>query len=191
MPVLPVRFLKRVLYEGARFTLDNKSALVYRLTPEAPNLYAPAGDVVFYDGDRHLERRLERKRTALAWALWLPTVPLMPLLGLLPQSTKEKLVGIGVDPARATELSLMLEWLLLTATVIAYLGVGGVFTPAGFALGAVALFLLVDIAHRVTAGAGGETPGLGSVAGEFARLARRLADTWRGKDRLLDDDDPP
>lgn len=144
--------------DGERFVLvdvaGTKERPLYTLTVEHESLYAPAGEVIFYDGERHLERRHERRRLALAWLLWIPTVPLLPLIGLLPADVKEKLVRVGVNPGRATHASLAVELLLLGLGTIVYVASGGFFMSIGHALlGALLLGLAADIAYRVTAGA--------------------------------------
>lgn len=143
---------------------------IYTLRREVPSLYEMAGKEIGYDEDRHLERRRERGRTAVAWFLWIPSVPLLPVLGLLPEGAKEKLIHLGIDPARATRLSLTIEWLLLALLVIAYPFTGGFFSPLGAVIGALAFFVMTDIAYRVSADLDGRAPG--AFVGLIAEIGR-------------------
>lgn len=128
-----------------------------------------------YDGDRHREKRRDQARTALAWLLWIPTVPLLPLIGLLPESFQAKLVHVGVDPGRATRMSLMLEWLLIALCLIVYPFV--VFTLPGLFIGALALFTAADIAYRVASDGDNRSPGAFALAGAIAAWIKGLART--------------
>lgn len=166
-----------LLVDGERFVLQSKEGdarrPLYRLRQiDEANAYEPEGKVLSYDGERHLERRRARRRTALAWVLWIPTVPLLPIIGLLPESWKEKLVQFGVDPGRASRLSLGLEWMLVAVLMIAYPFL--VFTWPGLLVGAAALFTAADIAYRVTADSDQRAPGAFALAGALATWVKDL-----------------
>lgn len=186
--LVPARYRPPILIvDGRRFVLVSMRAAdprakgaaqgaaqgrtIYTLRLERPNLYEPGGREIGYDGERHLERRRERQRTALAWLLWIPTVPLLPVLGLLPEQAKQKLVHLGVDPSRATRLSLTFEWLLLALLLIVYPFTGGFFTGPGLVVGVLAFFVMTDIAYRVSADFDGRAPGA------FVGLVDEIA-TW-------------
>lgn len=160
---------------------------LYRLrrAPNEAGLYEPDGKVIGYDGERHLHARRETARHALAFLLWVPTVPLLPFIGLLPESWKSKLVHIGVNPSRAGFLSIGLEWILVALCVIAYPFLGGPFTLPGFVIGALALFLACDIAYRVGADADNRAPGMFALAGELRTWIKGLIGFSRGKEDLL------
>ena len=171
-PVLRVR--------GERFTLASVEGdarrPTYRFLLEVPNLYAPPGELVIYDAARHLDRARERRHTALAWLLFLPMVPLTPLLGLLPERAKERLAALGFDPTRASRLSLFLEWALIGLLVLAYLFSGGFFTLPGAILGALCLLLVADVAFRVASDYDGRAPGF---LGVLVALRAWVVDSWR------------
>ena len=166
----------------------------YRFVVEVPNLYAPAGDVVVYDAERHTARASERRRTALAWLVFLPLVPLTPLLGLLPERAKLRLGALGVDASRATRLSLTIEWLLLFAALLGYVFSGGLFSVGGAVLGGLCLLLSVDIAYRVASDYDNRAPGMFGVVGA---LRDTVIEVWRTRhpvdrpDRRDDEPGPP
>jgi hypothetical protein len=175
-----------LVVSGERFVLVSRDGNKYKLRrDDDENLYEPRGEVVYYDGDRHLERQVERKRIALGWLIWFPMVPLMPLLGLLPQSTKAKLVEYGLNADRATRMSLTIEWLLVFFGILAYFFSGGFFTLPGFAAGALTSLVALDIAYRVTADADNQSPGAFAVVGALAKMFREGKKAARGEDRLL------
>jgi hypothetical protein len=155
-----------------------------RLAPEA-GLYEPEGKVIGYDGERHKAVREERVRHALYFLLWVPTVPLLPFLGLLPERWKNKLVHVGVDPGRATRLSIGLEWILLALLVIAYPFSGGFFTLPGAVIGAAALFVASDICFRVTSDYDNKQPGVFALAGALKEYLVGLVGFAQGKEDLL------
>lgn len=176
-PVLRVR--------GERYELTGIEGTarrpLYRLRMEEPNLYAPPGELLLYDGERHRERAVERRRVALAWLLYLPLVPLTPLLGLLPESLKERLGALGFNPARASRLSLSFEWLLLFFATLAYLMSGGFFTVEGAILAPLCLLLALDIAYRVSSDYDGRAPGMFGVLGALRTWG---IESWRGRHGL-------
>jgi hypothetical protein len=159
-----------------------------RVAPEA-GLYEPEGKVIGYDGDRHLERRRDNVRHALYFLLWVPTVPLLPFLGLLPEKWKDKLVHVGLDPGRATRLSIGLEWLLVALLCIAYPFMGGFFTLPGFICGAAALFVAGDICFRVTSDYDNRAPGAFALAGALKDWLKDFIDFSRGKTDLLTEEE--
>jgi hypothetical protein len=116
--------------------------------------------------------------------IWLPLVPLTPLLGLLPQAAKEKLEHIGIDAGRATRLSINIEWLLLFFLILVYTFSGGLFSPAGAITGLLTIVTGLDILYRVSADADHKQPGFYAIVGETVRFIREL----REKD--LPDDEP-
>lgn len=180
------RFRKPVLrVRGERYELIGVEGTakrpLYRLRVEEPNLYAPPGELVLYDGERHRARSQERRRAALAWLLYLPLIPLTPLLGLLPESVKERLGVLGFNPARASRLSLFFEWLLLFFATLAYLLSGGFFTVPGAILAPICLLLALDIAYRVASDYDGRAPGIFGVVGA---LRTWVVETWRGRHGL-------
>jgi hypothetical protein len=170
------RYRKPVLvFREQRFVLERVSGTAkrprYELRLPEDNAYVPEGTVVYYDDERHLDRRRQRQRTALAWILWIPSVPLMPLLGLLSQETKEKM---GLDVGRATRVSLAIEYLILAVGVIAYFAVGGFFSPPGAVIGTILLVTAADIAHRVASDYDNKSPGLYSIIPATWRFLRAL-----------------
>lgn len=182
-PVLRVR--------GERFTLaaieGDARRPIYRFTLEVPNLYAPPGELMLYDGERHLERAQERRRTALAWLLYLPLVPLTPLLGLLPESLKQRLGALGFNPTRASRLSLVLEWALLFVALGGYFLAGGFFTVPGAVLGALCLVLILDVAYRVASDYDGQAPGMFGV---LVALRTWVLESWRARHGALPPSEP-
>lgn len=159
-----------------------------RVAPD-PGLYEPEGKVIGYDPDRHLDVRREKVRHALYFLLWIPTVPLLPILGLLPESWKDKLVHVGIDPGRATRMSIGLEWMLVALLTIAYPFTGGFFTFPGLVIGAAALFVAGDICFRVTSDYDNRSPGAFALAGALWDWAKDLIGFARGKTDLLSDDE--
>ena len=181
-----------LLFFGERFVLVRRDRLVYELGKDVDdNLYVLRGELVAYEPERHLEQRRERRRVALGFLLWVPMVPLMPVLGLLPQSVKDKLIAVGFDPGRATRMSLGIEWLLLFFALLAYAFLGGFFSLPGLVDGAITLLLALDIAYRVTADGDNQSPGMFGVVRELIGFVRGVVDTARGRDRLLPDDTTP
>lgn len=185
------RYRSAVLRVGdARYTLTaiegDPRRPTYRFALEVQNLYALPGELVVYDPDRHRARAHERRRLALAWLLFIPLVPLTPLLGLLPEGAKRRLGALGLDAGRATRLSLMFEWLLLFFALLGYLFSGGLLSAPGAVLGALCLLLAVDIAYRVAADYDNRAPGMFGVVGACRDLAVEL---WRTRGRPIDPDD--
>lgn len=176
-PVLRVR--------GERFTLaaveGDPRAPIYRFMLEVENLYAPPGELFLYDGNRHVERAQERRRTALAWLLFLPLIPLTPVLGLLPESLKVRLMALGLDPGRASRQSLVFEWALLFFAVLAYFLSGGLLTAPGAILGSLCLLLALDITYRVASDYEGRAPG---IFGVVLALKTWVVESWRGRHGL-------
>lgn len=186
-PVLRVRERRYVLLavdgDGRRPT--------YRFTLEEPNLYAPPGEELDYDPERHHERARARRRLVVAWLVYLPLVPLTPIIGLLPESVRRRLTGVGVDPSRAMRLSLSLEWLLLFFALLAYLFSGGFLTLAGALLGPFCLLVVIDIAYRVASDYDSQAPGMFGVVGAFRDF---IVELWRTRHGVLPpapDERPP
>ena len=180
----PSRYRPPILVvDGERFALDRVDGTagrpIYSLHLSNPGLYELEGNVFFYDDERHLEAERERRHVALGWMLWIPTIPFLPLLGLLPASAKDKLVSLGVDPARATRASLAIEWLLLTFGMIGYPFTGGFFTPLGAAVGVLNVIIAADIAYRVAADFDNQTPGMFGIVVDVMRWVRETIAFWR------------
>lgn len=193
--LVPAPYRPPVLLVGdERFVLvareGSRQRPLYRLraAPEA-GLYEPEGKVIGYDADRHLEVRRDKVRHALYFLLWVPTVPLLPILGLLPEKWKDKLVHVGVDPGRATRLSIALEWMLVALLCIAYPFTGGFFTLPGLIVGAAALFVAGDICFRVTADYDSRSPGAFALAGALKDWLKDLISFSRGKTDLLTEEE--
>ncbi len=173
-----------VAREGTR----KKPRYRLKVAPEAGH-YELEGKVIGYDGDRHLERRRNNVRHALYFLLWVPTVPLLPFIGLLPESWKAKLVHVGVDPARATRLSIGLEWMLVALLCIVYPFLGGFFTLPGLIVGAAALFVAGDICFRVTSDYDNRSPGAFALAGALKDWVMDIIRFSRGETDLLSEEE--
>lgn len=193
--LVPATYRAPILLVGdERFVLvareGTRSKPLYRLkVAPAAGLYELAGKVIDYDGDRHLERRRNNVRHALYFVLWVPTVPLLPFIGLLPESWKDKLVHVGVDPGRATRLSIGLEWLLVALLCIAYPFTGGFFTLPGLIVGAAALFVAGDICFRVMSDYDNRSPGAFALAGALTDWVKDIINFARGKTDLLTEEE--
>lgn len=191
--LVPAAYRPPILLVGdERFVLVAREGTqkrpLYRLRLAGESgLYEVDGKVISYDGERHLEVRRDKARHVLAFLLWIPTVPLLPILGLLPEKWKDKLVYVGVDAGRATRLSIALEWMLVALLVIAYPFLGGFFTPAGFICGALALFVAGDICFRVTSDYDNKAPGAFALAGAIVASVKDMIGFSRGKHDLLDE----
>lgn len=189
--LVPAPYRAPILLVGdERFVLvaleGSRKRPLYRLRiAPAEGHYEPEGKVIGYDGDRHLERRRDNVRHALYFMLWVPTVPLLPFIGLLPESWKDKLVHVGVDPGRATRLSIGLEWMLVALLCIAYPFMGGFFTLPGAVTGAAALFVAADICFRVTSDYDNRSPGAFALAGALKDWVKDLIGFSRGENDLL------
>ncbi len=189
------RFRNPVLRVGERrYTLvsvdRDQRRPTYRFTLEVENLYAPAGELIDYDPLRHHERARERRRLALAWLVFIPLVPLTPVIGLLPEGVRRRLTGYGVDAGRALRWSLNLEWLLLFFALLGYLFSGGFLSLAGAVLGPLCLLLVIDIAYRVASDYDNRAPGMFGVVGAFRDF---IVELWRTRPGSLPphDDGPP
>jgi len=181
------RYRNPVLRLGdERFTLvaveGQRRRPTYRFRAEHPNLYAPSGELVDYDPARHHERARDRRRLLLAWLVYLPLVPLTPVIGLLPEAVRLRLRVLGVDAGRAMRLSLSIEWLLLFFALLGYLFSGGFLTLAGAVLGALCLLLVTDIAYRVASDYDSRAPGMFGVVGAFRDFVVEL---WRTRHGAL------
>lgn len=150
--------------EGGRF--------VYRCSAWQPGPFEREGAVVVYDPERVHNERVERLSTTARAAAFLLFLPVLPVLGLLPSSTKEALRARGLMPHGGQLSSIYLEWMLLLFVVACELlfVVIGLVVPA-ILCGAVALVLIVDVLHRVV------MANAGSDAGMFAWV-RQLGQTF-------------
>lgn len=110
-----------LVVDGARYTLQqvtpNGRRVRYALTREVESLYEMPGLPVLYDPERHVAARKQAVGTAAGWLAYAVLTPVMPLIGLLPQSLKHRLVAIGIDPTVSTGVSLGVEWFLCWPTV--------------------------------------------------------------------------
>jgi hypothetical protein len=110
-----------LVVDGVRYTLlgatPHGRGVRYTLERERESLYDLPGLPTIYDEDRHITRRKEDAARAVGWVAYAVLAPVMPLLGLLPQGLKRKLVAIGIDPTLSTGTSLGVEWFLCWPTV--------------------------------------------------------------------------
>lgn len=175
----PARFRAPVLLVGCeRFVIVAKDGPAetprYTLRRKLANAYEPDGVVIAYDAARHLVRRTERQRTAVAWLLFVALIPLMPLLGFLPERCKRSFIGIGIDGTLASRLSVPLQTLAAAACVAAHFRAGAIFTLPGLALAALAFFLAADAAYRTSEHRDGRAPGAFALVLALAGMARSV-----------------
>ena len=173
----PSRFRAAVLVvDSERFVVVAKGGQPetprYTLQRRDANAYEPDGVVIGYDACRHRLRRIERRRTAAAWLLFLALVPVMPLLGFLPERCKRALPAIGIDGTTASRLSVPLQTLAVAFCVAAHFEAGAIFTPRGLLLAAVAMLIAVDAAYRTSEHRDGQAPGLFAIVVAVAAMVR-------------------
>jgi hypothetical protein len=144
-----------LVVDGERYTLlsaraAGPRAVSYALERERESLYDLPGLPVLYDDERHLTRRKEKAANAAGWLAYAVLAPVMPLLGLLPQSLKHKLVGLGIDPTVSTGVSLGVEWFLCWPTVLLFLLTIVAEAPWHIVMiaASVPLTLVADLAYR-------------------------------------------
>jgi hypothetical protein len=146
---------------------------VYRCGAWNPGPYEREGAVVVYDPDRVHHERVERLHYAARGLILFSLLPVMPLLGLLPEGAKKKLQEHALLPAGSQMGSLVFEWMLclvcVSAELLAIIG-GSLGFAAFFAV--VTLFLLVDIPHRMVLVAEGRDVGMFSWPRELWRSLR-------------------
>lgn len=156
--------LLRVNGETLRVAAVERAArgarVTYRLVPFVAGMYEREGVVIDYDGDRVHDGRVARVEGALGVVVFVALLPLFPILGFLPESTKEALALRGFHFAGAQSMSMGLQWLL---TVTSGFLAGVCFFTGAWPAAAVAAVvwaaLLLDFGHRAQAGFDGRAVG--------------------------------
>ncbi|MDP2339650.1 MAG: hypothetical protein Q8O67_01725 [Deltaproteobacteria bacterium] len=151
---------------------------VYRCQPWKPGPYDREGAVVDYDPDRLHHQRVERLHFAVRGVILFSLLPVMPLMGLLPENAKKKLQEHGLLPPGSQMSSLLLEWALALLCVAAELIsiISGSLLPAAI-FGFIAIVLVIDIPHRMVLAAESRDIGMFSWPRELWRAMRTPAPT--------------
>lgn len=124
----------------------------YRLELWPADLTDRPSHALDYDAAYVEARDAGRERAFLALALWPLVVVAMPLLGLLWHRSKRRLAGLlGLDPGRATRVSLLVQYVtVLVLGVLTWaLTLAPEYAPVTWRQTLItALVLLVDAAYR-------------------------------------------
>lgn len=166
-----------VVVDGVRWKLlrHHKAGTkdLYTLSPWEPGPFEREGLVVEYDPDRVHHARVEQLSLTLRTVLMFALLPVAPLLGSLPEATKQWLRVRGLLPPASQASSLAVEWLLMYALAGAAIAS---FVAGSFALwiafGAAVLVVGIDIPYRITLLAEARDVGMLAWPREFIRTLR-------------------